>query len=158
MTDDEKGELVHQTGHHADLSELSGKDLILAVAKMNVGQKIVLALKGNAAVRRILMRDPNVEVQLAIVNSPKTLEGDIEFLAGLPVSAEVVLTTIFSDSRWSKSYRIKHALAKNPKTPASIATKCMRSLTAHDLRKLSVDPNARKSVSQAAQRMLSSHK
>ena len=156
--DDKKSEHNALASLSTDFSGLSARELMLAVAKMNVGQKQLLALKGSSAVRRILLRDPNIEVQLAVVNSPKTSEGEIELLAGLPASAEILLKTIFSDARWSKSYRIKLALAKNPKTPASIATRCLRGLTDHDLRKISVDPYARKTIAQAAQRLLSSHK
>lgn len=168
MTDDEKpeeqqDEEKERESHSSipqlnDISGMNTREMLLALRKLNVGQKQILALKGNAAVRKALLRDPSIEVQLAIVNSPKTSEGEIEQLAALPASAEIILKTIFSDSRWSKSYRIKHALARNPKTPPSIATRCLMSLTPHDLRKLSQDPSTRKVIAQAAQRMLSSHK
>lgn len=145
-------------GPGMDLSQLNPKELILAITKMNVGQKQQLALKGNGAARKILLRDPNIDVQLAIVKSPKTSEGEIEQMAGMAASAEAVLKAVFADARWSKSYRIKLALAKNPKTPTSIANRCLIGLTTHDLKRLSVDPNTKKIVAQAAIRMLSSHK
>lgn len=158
MSDDEKVDFADLANPTSDLSRLSYKDLLLAVGKMNVGQKQLLALKGGATIRRILLRDPNVEVQLAIVNSPKTSESEIEQIAGLPASTEVVLQAVFSDGRWAKSYRIKLALAKNPKTPLSIANRCLKSLTPHDLRKLSIDPYMRKPIAQTALRMLNSYR
>lgn len=137
-----------------DLSGLNGRELILAINKMNPGQKRVLAAKGNAAVRKILLRDPNFEIQLAVVSSAKTTESEVEQLAGLASTAEIVLKTIATDGRWMKSYRIKHRLATHPKTPMALATRCLRALTAHDLKKIAADPNVRKSVVQAAQQMV----
>ena len=158
MNDEQKTATCASSNVIEDFSQLSTKELLLAIAKMNVGQKQRLALKGNASARRILLRDPNMDVQLAIVNSPKTSESEIEQIAGMPATAEIVLKTVFSDVRWSKSYRIKHALAKNPKTPVSVANRCMMTLAPHDLRKLSVDPSTRKAIAQSAQRLLNHRK
>lgn len=141
-----------------ELSKLSYKDLLLAIAKMNAGQKQILALKGSPSVRKVLLRDPNLEVQLAIVNSPKASEAEIEQVAGHASTAEVVLKAIASDGRWTKSYRVRLALAKNPKTPAGMATKCLMGLTAHDLKKLAIDPGVKKVIAQAAQRMVKTQK
>ena len=142
----------------AQLDGLSGRELIIALKKMNTGQKKLLALKGNAAIRKILQRDPNFEIQLAVVNSSKTTESEVEQLAGLPSTAEIVLKTIFSNTRWTKSYRIKHRLAKNPKTPIGIANRCLRLLTTHDIKKISQDPHIRKTIAQTAKQLLKSRK
>ena len=149
MSEEEKADPISTA-----LGRISSKELILAIKKMNPGQKRLLAAKGNAAVRKILLRDPNFEIQLAIVSSPKTTEGEVEQLAGLASTTEIVLKTIATDGRWMKSYRIKRCLAVHPKTPAGLATRCLRSLTAHDLKKIVQDPNVRRSLVQAAQQML----
>lgn len=138
----------------AEFENLNSRELKLALQKMNMGQKKLMAMKGNAAIRRVLLRDPNFEVQMAVINSPKTGEGEIETIAGLPSTAEVVLKAIFSNGRWMKSYRIKHKLATNPKTPIGIVQRCLRILTTHDLKKLCHDPYIRKPVQQSAQRLL----
>ena len=160
MTDDKTNPTQGptHTSSLAELSSLNSKELVLALKKMNIGQKKVLALKGNVAMRKMLLRDPSVEVQLAVINSPKTTESEIERHAGLASTAEIVLKTISNNSRWMKSYRIKHALAKNPKTPIGIASRCLRSLTKHDVKKISTDPNVRKPLAQTAQRMLRSRR
>lgn len=156
MSDEEQSQLNPPAFKSAteQLVGLNPREIRLAIAKMNAGQKKLLAVKGNAAIRKILLRDPNTDVQLAVVNSPKTNESEIEGLAGLPSTSEIVLKTIFSNPRWMKSYRIKLSLAKNPKSPMNVVQRCLRSLTQHDLKKISQDSNLRQPVTQAAQRML----
>ena len=141
-----------------ELAGLNTREMALAVRKMNMGQKKLLAMKGNAAIRKMLLRDPNSEVQLAVVASPKATESEIESVAQLPATSDIVLKSIFSDARWMKSYRIKHGLAKNPKTPLNIVQRCLRSLTVHDLKKLSQSPYLRKPVIQAVDRLLKTRK
>lgn len=141
-----------------ELKGLAGKDLILALQKMSPGHKRVLAMKGMGSVRRILLRDPNYDVQLAIVASPKSSESEIEQLASFATTGEVVLKTIGNDGRWMRSYRIKRALALNPKTPMALVTRCLRALTPHDLKKIAVDPNVRRLVAQAANQMVATRR
>jgi len=138
----------------SELDGLNSRELALAIKKMNMGQKKQLAMKGSPAIRRILLRDPNSEVQLAVVASPKTNESEIESIAKMPATSEIVLKTIFSNSRWFKSYRIKLALTMNPKSPMSVVNRCIRTLTSHDLKKISQNSALRKVVSQAATRLL----
>ena len=140
------------------LTRMNSRELSMAIKKMNPGQKKLLAFKGNAAIRKILSRDPNPDIQLAVVNSPKTIEGEIERLASFSSTTEIVLKAISANSRWMKSYRIKHCLAKNPKTSTGVANRCLKSLTTHDLKKISQDPNIKKPTAQAAQRMLKSRR
>lgn len=138
-----------------ELNKLNSREQMLAIGKMNSGQKKQLALRGSPTIRKFLLRDPNVDVQLACINSPKVLESEVENIARLPSTAEVVLQSIFSNPRWMKSYRIKLSLSANPKTPMNIVRRCLRSLTPHDLKKLAKDPHLRKQVAQAAQQLIS---
>ncbi len=160
MSDDEKPQ-QSTPAYRSPMAELEGlnsRELILTIKKMNIGQKKLLAIKGSAAIRKILLRDPNFEIQLAIVNGPKTNESEVEQLAKLPSTSEIVLKTISSSTRWMKSYRIKKSLVTNPKTPIGIANRRLRDLTTHDIKKISQDPHLRKPLTRAAQQMLRTRK
>ena len=79
MNDDEssKSEPVFKSPT-TELEGLNSRELGLALRKMNMGQKKLMAVKGNAAIRKILLRDPNSDIQLAVLNSPKATESEIE--------------------------------------------------------------------------------
>jgi hypothetical protein len=158
MSDDEDPDVPKRQNMFSELEGLNNREQMLAIKKMNAGQKKLLAMKGSASIRKMLLRDPNFEIQLAVLNSPKTIESEVESVARLPSSAEIVLKTIFSNPRWMKSYRIKLGLASNPKTPMNIVRRCLRSLTAHDLKKISQNPHLKKQVTLAAKQLLHNKK
>ena len=71
LTEEEKATAQSQ---YQELLGLSGKDLILALQKMNPGQKRILALKGTAAVRRL--RDRGAETRSGSAASDVRSVGD----------------------------------------------------------------------------------
>lgn len=133
----------------------SYKDRLHEIQKMNPGQKQQLALKGTIQERKILIRDSNPEVRLAVLNSPKCTEAEVERIASLPSTSEKILSHICSTTRWEKSLRIKLACLKNPKLPLPICKKFLNTIGKHNVKKISKDMSISKRVRDIAQRMSS---
>ena len=129
----------------------SYKELQLKILKMNPGQKRILALKGNISERKILIRDSNLDVQIAVLTSPKCTEGEVEKIAALASTHDRVLKHIYSTGRWAKSQRIKLACLKNPKLPMQICRKFLSSLHKHHVTKILKDPTMPKKTKELAQ-------
>ena len=121
-------------------NKYSYKDILNKIQKMNPGQKQQLAHKGNITERKILIRDSNHAVQIAVLSSPKCTEAEVERVAALASTAERILKHIYSSPRWEKSTRIKMACLKNPKLPLQICRKFLNNLSSHQMKKISKDP------------------
>lgn len=104
---------------------------------MNVGEKIRLALLGNAAARSILVRDPNRVVSMAAIASPAMGESEAKNAAQSREVSEDVLRYIGRKREWLQSYEMKRHLCNNPKTPIAISMTFLSHLRRNDLRALS---------------------
>ncbi len=96
-----------------------------------------LAATAGAEVFARLLHDPSFRVIRALLGNSNLREEDVLILANrknLPVD---VLESIARDNRWAKSYPIRLALAKNPKTPLSISLAIARYLHLFDITELS---------------------
>jgi len=122
---------------------------------MNPGQKIILAQKGNISERKILANDPSIDVRTALVQSAKVTEAEIERIAALPGTPEIVLKTIYSSARWQKSLRVRIACLKNPKLPAAIARKLLARFSKQQLKNIVKDPVIPMATKEAAKRIVS---
>jgi hypothetical protein len=111
------------------------------IAKMNVVQRLTLALKGGREERLFLIRDPNKLVQRCVLQSPRLTDSEVElFAAQTNLSAEV-LRSISLSRIFMKNYVIAKNLTLNPKTPLDISLNLMKRLNATDLMKLTVNKN-----------------
>jgi len=104
---------------------------------MNIGEKIRLALLGNAAARSILVRDPNRVVSMAAISSPAIGESEAKNAAQSREVSEDVLRYIGRKREWLQSYEMKRHLCNNPKTPIAISMTFLSHLRRNDLRALS---------------------
>lgn len=117
------------------------QNLYQRIWKLKIGEKIQLAIKGSREIRSILLRDPNKEVMLTVLENPKITESEIEILAKQRTSPDEVLRTIAKNREWLRSYSIVHALVTNPKTPTAIAVKHLRTLKHKDLKLIEKNRN-----------------
>ncbi|MBI5025692.1 MAG: hypothetical protein HZC12_02985 [Nitrospirae bacterium] len=134
--------------------EQKAQTLLLRVQRMRVGERIQLALKGGRDIRSILIRDPNKEVMLTVLENPKITEGEIELIAKSRNSSEEVLRTIAKKREWLKSYYIILALVTNPKTPAGIALNHISTLRIKDLAMIENNKNVADVVRAAAKKLV----
>ncbi|MFW2388699.1 MAG: hypothetical protein ACN4G0_10205 [Polyangiales bacterium] len=119
---------------------------------MNVGEKIRMALLGNAAARSILVRDPNRVVSMAAIASPAISESEAKNAAQSREVSEDVLRYIGRKREWLRSYEIKRFLCNNPKTPIAISMTFLNHLRRNDLRALSRSRGIPGPLKQAAKR------
>ena len=84
---------------------------------MTVFQKIKLARMGNKEARGLLVRDRNKIVATAAVRSPKITENEVAGFAKARNVSDEVMRIIARNREWTRNYKVKLALATNPKCP-----------------------------------------
>ena len=80
-----------------------------------------------------LLHDASPQVSLALLQNPNLAEEHVLIIASRKNVPAEILETIFHDKRWAKSYPVKLALARNPRTPSFIALSVARVLRLFDL-------------------------
>ena len=128
--------------------------LIQRVAKLNVAQRVRLAMLGNQMERALLIRDSNKIVLRAVIRSPGVTDNEAMGYAknkGLP---DEVITYIAANRQWTRHYQMKLALVKNPKCPMHFAISYMKMLRSNDLRLLARDKNVSPAIQKAAKNLL----
>ncbi len=127
------------------------------ITLLPVLERLKLAAKGTREQRTVLIRDPHKVVAVAVLNSPKLTETEVEGFAKMAnVSAEV-LRIIGTTRAWVKNYAIMSALARNPKTPPAISLGLVSRLNGRDMRLLSTDRNVPEAVRIAARKFTLAH-
>ena len=111
------------------------------LARLNVAQRMAVAMKGSREERAILIRDPNKLVAVSVLSSPKMTETEIESIAKMASVSDEILRIIANSRQWMKRYTVAAALTRNPKTPVAIAMNLLPRLSDKDLRALSADRN-----------------
>lgn len=123
----------------ADGTEETKEEFVSLQSKiraMNVGEKIRMALLGNAAARSMLVRDPNRVVSMAAIASPAMGDGEAKNAAQSREVSEDVLRFIAKKREWVRNYEIKRHLCNNPKTPLALSMTFLAHLRRNDLRAL----------------------
>jgi hypothetical protein len=111
-------------------------NLFQQVQQMRVSEKIQLALKGNKEARALLLKDSNKQVILAVLNSPRITEQEVESIAQSKGVSEDALRVIANNRSWMKNYGIIVGLVNNPKTPVGISLGFIKNLKPKDLNNL----------------------
>lgn len=133
-----------------------GKRLTLTqtVMKMSIAEKIKLATRGNKEARGILLRDSNKLVAVAAIRSPRITDGEVFMCAANRAVNDDVLRVIYNNREWTKQYRVKLALVKNPKTPMALTFRYLSTLRESDVKDLARDRNIPSGVMQQAKKMM----
>ncbi len=141
-----------------EVIEEKREGLISRVAKLNVAQKVRLAMLGNQMERALLMREPNKLVQRAVIRSPGVTDNEAVGYAknrGLP---EEIVSFIAGNRQWTRHYQMKLSLVKNPKCPLHFAMSFMKMLRSNDLRLLVRDKNVSPAIAKMAKNLLAGPK
>lgn len=133
-----------------DLQQLS---LLQKISHMRVGERIKLALRGNREERMILIRDRSKLVSLAVLDSPKVNDSEMETFAAMKNVQETVLRAISTKRNYMKNYGVLRALINNPKTPLDVALPLLAHLFVKDLRSLSVNKNVNETLRKMGRKM-----
>jgi hypothetical protein len=123
------------------------------IAKLDIKGRIQLGMKGSKEERSILIRDGTKIVALAVLDSPKITDGEVEKFASQKNVLEAVLRAIPMKRRFAKNYAVVRNLASNPRTPLDVALGLMKNLLVQDLRNLSGNKEVPDTIRKLALRM-----
>ena len=123
------------------------------IAKLDVKGRIQLAVKGTKEERAILVRDGTKIVALAVLDSPKISDGEVEKIASQKNVLEAVLRAIPMRRRFAKNYAVVRNLVFNPRTPLDVALGLMKNLLIADLKNLSGNKEVADTVRKLGLRM-----
>jgi hypothetical protein len=123
------------------------------ISKLDIKGRIQLAMKGTKEERSLLIRDGTKIVALAVLESPKVSDGEVERFAGQKNVLEAVLRGIPMKRRFAKNYSIVRALVFNPRTPLDLALGLMKNILVGDLRNLSNHKEVSDTVRKLATKM-----
>ena len=123
------------------------------IAKLDIKGRIQLAMKGTKEERSILVRDGTKIVALAVLDSPKITDGEVEKFASQKNVLEAVLRAIPMKRRFAKNYAVVRNLVFNPRTPLDVGLGLMKNLLVQDLRNLSGNKEVSETIRKLALRM-----
>lgn len=132
--------------------------LIRRLMFMTVKDRVKFALKGDREARGILVRDSNRVVATAVIYNPRITENEIESIANMRTVSEDVLRLVGLNRAWTRSYKIIHNLARNPRTPMATAVQILPRIQAKDLVALSENRNITEAVRRQAYRLVQTRK
>ncbi len=104
------------------------------VLVLGVSDKIKMALTGDKEWRTLLLRDPNKLVSSAVLKNPRITEGEVLAVAKNKAASDDMIRIILLNREWLKSYEMKKALMRHPRTPLNSALRFMSILTEKDLK------------------------
>ncbi len=152
-TEDSKAADIAWSEKHARKEDHEKISTLQKIARMTVGERVQLAMKGNKDERFILIRDGAKVVSLAVLESPKLTDSEAETFAAMKNIQEIVLRTISTKRKFMKNYAIIRALANNPRTPLDVGLPLLGHLIALDLKHLSMNKNVSDTLRKLAAKM-----
>ena len=123
------------------------------IAKLDIKGRIQLAMKGSKEERSILIRDGTKLVALAVLDSPKITDGEVEGFASQKNVLEAVLRGIPMKRRFAKHYPVIRNLVFNPRTPIDLSLGLMKNLLVNDLKNLSGNKEVSDTIRKLALKM-----
>jgi hypothetical protein len=139
-----KGEL------EAAPEEVEQLSMLQRIGRMRVGERIKLAVRGNREERMVLIRDRSKLVSLAVLESPKVNDSEMESFAAMKNIQEAVLRAISIKRNYMKNYGVLRTLVNNPKTPLDVALPLLAHLLIKDLRALAINKNVNETIRKMA--------
>jgi hypothetical protein len=123
------------------------------IAKLDIKGRIHLAVRGSKEDRSILVRDSTKLVALAVLESPKVSDGEVEGFATQRNVLDSVLRAIPMKRRFAKNYAIMRNLVHNPRTPLDVSLGLMKNMLIQDLKNLSGNKEVSDTIRKLAMRM-----
>jgi hypothetical protein len=123
------------------------------ISNLDIKGRIQLAMKGTKEERSILVRDGTKLVALAVLESPKISDGEVEKFASQKNVLEAVLRQITMKRRFMKNYAVVRNLVYNPRTPIDLSLGLMKNLLVTDLRNLASNKEVSDTIRKLALKM-----
>ena len=127
--------------------------ILQKIQKLTVSERIHLALRGGKEIRSLLLRDPNKEVSMTVLENPKITDQEVEIIARSRSISDEALRKITKKREWMKNYSIILALVTNPKTPTGVALPLLSELKTRDLSILEKNRNVSEGVRGIAKKL-----
>ena len=126
------------------------------IQRMNIGQKIKTAMKGNKEARTILIKDTNRDVYMAVLKNPGLKENEIEMLTKNTGTNVEILRAIANNREWVANRNILNGLVMNPKTPVNLSIRFLSRLGRKDIEFIAKSRSLPVALRNNAKRMISS--
>jgi hypothetical protein len=123
------------------------------ISKLGITGRIQVAMKGTKEERSLLIRDGTKIVALAVLESPKITDSEVEKFANQKNVLEAVLRGISMKRRFIKQYAVLRNLTFNPRTPIDVSLGLVKHLLTADLRNLAGNKEVSDTVRKIATRM-----
>jgi hypothetical protein len=144
---------VHHATKHVAPANQRRESTVQKINRLDIKGRIQLALKGNKEERSLLIRDGTKIVALAVLDSPKITDAEVEKFATQKNVLEAVLRTIPLKRQFAKQYTIIRNLVCNPRTPMDVSLGLMKHLLINDLKNLSSNKEVAETIRKLALRM-----
>jgi hypothetical protein len=144
---------VHAKKHPPPGHEDRRDSTLQKIAKLDIRGRITLAMRGSKEDRSILIRDSTKLVAIAVLESPKITDGEVEAIALQKNVLESVLRAIPMKRKFAKNYSIMRNLVYNPRTPLDLSLGLMKVLLIRDLKNLSGNKEVSDTIRKVALRM-----
>jgi len=109
--------------------------------KMEVPEKIKMALIGDKEWRTLMLKDSNRLVSQAVLKNPRITEPEVLAVIKNMGNDEEMLRVICLNKEWIKNYQIRKALVLNCKTPLPTALRFLSTLMEKDIAILAKSKN-----------------
>jgi hypothetical protein len=123
------------------------------IARLTVGERIQLGMKGSREERFVLIRDGSKLVSAAVLESPKLTDQEVEMFAAMKNVQETVLRGIAGKRKFMKLYAVTRALVNNPRCPLDVSLPLMKNLLPADLKSVSMNKNVSDTLRKLANKM-----
>jgi hypothetical protein len=123
------------------------------ISQLDIKGRIQMAMKGSKEERSILIRDGTKLVALAVLESGKITDGEVEKFASQKNVLEAVLRQIPMKRRFIKNYNVVRNLVANPRTPIDVSLGLMKNLLVADLRHLASNKEVSETIRKLALKM-----
>jgi hypothetical protein len=139
---------------HSPFAHAERRDSALQrISKLDIKSRIALAMRGSKEDRSILIRDSTKLVALAVLDSPKVSESEVETFAQQKNVLDSVLRAIPMKRKFAKNYIILRNVVYNPRTPLDASLPLVKGLLVHDLRNLADNKDVSETIRKMAMRL-----
>ncbi len=124
------------------------------IRQLPVPKRVKLARRASSrSMRAMLIKDPNPQVALAVLQGGGMSDQEIEMVAKNRTVSEDVLEAIARNKRWVAKYPIVISLVNNPRTPPGVAVRLLSRLSVRDLKMVMINKNISETVRATAKRI-----
>ncbi|MCK9418921.1 MAG: hypothetical protein M0R70_06045 [Nitrospirae bacterium] len=129
-------------------------NVMQVIQRMNMSQKIKLAMSGAKEARGLLIRESSKIIAMGVLSNPKLTIGEVEFFAKSTNLSEDVIRKIGTNAEWTRKPAVISALVNNPKTPVGISLGFIPRMSMRELGILEMSRNIPEAVRSTARNLI----